>query len=941
LVLAAEVTRELQQSYGLDDVVFTGIQETGRSFGQHLPFYVYALNAEELPRLEGASSLVHSVANRVFQETGIPTSGYVENHPDINVRDYPFLISTKRLSLANGTVPIKVNDTTIDVGVYETARKTTALNLYMRGHKFAIQTLWSRILQEAIERTPGLDYEYDSLGKGIMVTVNQGMIRDYLPRWADKGTREAALECMKVSKDALQKLTLKDMDFPLFEPVRYVDLDPRVGMDGTAHALTPVRTKMSCPPQLNLWFLRKRLYEVVQEWSRSHNKLALQFHIQRGKMRLKPNSVHLDVILDQATDNEIEQARAFFEDQGIKVSAELQRLIEEARNGGLARVRPHHLSAGYQRKETYIVPIKLLVPIITQENWYLFSKIIKVEGGNERVPKIYQTLTKYNSETLACLNHAIANALAAELRPKLLWEGGETTVNFVPGPLTLRTRGADSLNIAGFQTVKINVPTVAVKNADTGALKWVQPGELYDVAKGDAYPDEPLEILSKPEQFEKRLKVAIIHPDFRGNSSIQTLLGGNRGPRICEAIVTGNLDIIDPEGRRRSQERGNKDPLKNSDRILKAMYSFFGYNPKNITSRTYKVEDTALDTAGNPSGYLEKMEEALQDDSDLFIVFLPSSNLKYVRDRTYYATYGFAFQHNKQVIHYRPGTWKGRMETYALAYSLLAHMTKRFGGSIYATNTSELWSKVRLPPEYETVRKPLSVYVDFGPWNGSSVGLITAAGNDFASSTCMITLQADNNEDLFGRIDDTLSKIIKNGHYDLLLTMRDSGFRQAELMRVSDVADQTSVPTLAVSTTRSGGLSAWKFRKGYARDRLSVTAPYGTALLTPDDAVELFPHNTGLEYEESGGLWKSIRLRKEQAYPATIRVDPEWIAHLGLCLSSTADYMSDPTRMKYPSFLAKASKLNEFILNGVFADTPQRIDSSIGTILSFNSGQID
>jgi len=331
----------------------------------------------------------------------------------------------------------------------------------------------------------------------------------------------------------------------------------------------------------------------------------------------------------------------------------------------------------------------------------------------------------------------------------------------------------------------------------------------------------------------------------------------------------------------------------------------------------------------------------LQDGYDLFIVFLPSSMLRYVTDRVYYATYGFAFQHGKRVIHYRPGTWKGRMETYALAYSFLAHLTKRFGGSIYATDTRELWSRVRLPPEYETVRKPLSVYVDFGPWNGSSVGLITAAGRDLSSSTCMVTIQADSDEDLFGHIDETLSKLIEKGHYDLLLTMRDSGFRQAELTRVSDVAEQTGVPTLAVSTTRSGGLSGWKFRKGYAKDKLSVTAPYGTALLTPDDAVELFPHNTGLEYEQSGGLWKSIRLKKEQAYPATIRVDPDWIARLGLCLSSTADYMADPSRMKYPSFLARASKLNEFILSGVFLDTPQKVDPSMGTILSFDSGLID
>ncbi len=928
-------------SYIPDDVVFTGIQETGRSFGQHLPFYVYALNTKELPRLEGVSSLVHSVANKVFQTTGIPTSGYVENHPDINVRELPFLISTKRLSLANGTVPIRVNDATVNVGIYETEHNTTALNLYLRGHKFAIQTLWSRILQESIEKTPGLKCEYDSFGRGIMVNVSQELIRNYLPHWADKGAREGALESMKVSQDALEKLTLKDVDFPLFKPERYVDLDPRVGIDGTAYALTPVRTKMSCPPQLSLWFLRKRLDNVIQEWSRSHNKLALQFHIQIGERHLKPNSVHLDVILDQATDNEIDQAKSFFEDQGIKVSAELAESLEESRRGGLARVQPHYLSAAYQRKETYIVPIKFMVPIVTLENWYLFSKIIRVNGGNERVTKIYQTLTKYNSETLACLNHAVSNALASELKPRLLWEGGESIINFVPGPLTFRINETSSLSLAGFQTLRVEVPKVAIKNKDTGALKWVSPGELYEIAKGAAYPCEPLEILSKPIQFEKQLKVAIIHPDFRANSSIQTLLGGNRGPRICEAIVTGDLDIIDPERNRRNQRRSNIDPLKNADKILESIYSFFGYNPKNVTLKKYKVEDTALDKAGNPEGYLKKMDEALQDDTDVFIVFLPSSSLKLVRDRTYYATYAFAFQHGRRVIHYRPGTWKGRMETYALAYSFLAHLTKRFGGSIYATNTNDLWSRVRLPPEYETVHKPISVYVDSAPWNGSSVGLITAAGSDFSNSTCMVTLQADTQEDLFGRINDTLSKIIERGHYDLLLTMRDAGFRQVELMRLTDVAEETDTPTLAVSTTRSGGLSAWKFRKGYTKDKLSVTAPYGTALLTPDDAVELFPHNTGLEYQESGGLWKSIRLRKEQAYPATIRVDPDWIAHLGLCLSSTADYMSDPARMKYPSFLAKASKLNEFILNGVFADTPLRIDPILGTILSFDSGQID
>ena len=60
-----------------------------------------------------------------------------------------------------------------------------------------------------------------------------------------------------------------------------------------------------------------------------------------------------------------------------------------------------------------------------------------------------------------------------------------------------------------------------------------------------------------------------------------------------------------------------------------------------------------------------------------------------------------------------------------------------------------------------------------------------------------------------------------------------------------------------------------------------MTAPYGTALLTPDDAVELFPHGTGLEYEESGGLLKPIRLRKD----ARLSLMSKILLDLGECIS--------------------------------------------------------
>lgn len=940
MVLARELSEKTGR-YGLDDVVFTGIQEREQSFGQHLRFYVYTLKTEDLPSMVGPSSVVHIVANKIFQTTGIPASGYVENYPDVNVKERPFLITTKALPAKSGTMEARINDITTKVGLYETQYRTTAVNLYFRGHKFAIQTLWSRLLQEAINRTAGMTYEYDSVHAGIMVKIRPDMVQDYLPRWADRATARAAVETLSVNEDMLSKLQLKGVDISLFEPERYVDLDPRVGIDGTAYALSPVRTRMESPARLNLWFLRKGLPDVFQEWYRSHNKLALQFRIEWNGVRLKPNSVHLDVILDKANDNDVERAKSFFVDQGIKTEGQLASLIEGAREGGLARVRPHHLSSDYQRKVSYVVPIRLLIPIITQENWYLFSKIIRVSGGNERIPKLYQSLVKYNSETLACLNHAVAEALSTELRPKLQWDGGETTIEFLRGPLAFHSREPSGMGLAGFQLMRCVLPSVAVRNRDTGLLKWISPSDLYPLVKGEAYADEKLEVISKATAFEKRLRVAIIHPEFRNNSTIQTLLGSNRGPKICEAIVTGNIDIVDPSGARRSQDRSNNDPLKNADRIMQTMYDFFGYTPSNVKAKHYKVEETSLDPSGSPTGYLDKMSEALQDDADLFVVFLPFTKLKYVSDRVYYATYAFAFQHGKPVIHYKPGTWKGRTETYALAYSFLAHATKRFGGAVYSANVNNLWSRVKLPPEYQSVRNPLCVYIDSGPWNDSSVGLITAAGEEFSRSTCHVTLQAESDSELFGRIEDTLQSLIQRGRHDLLLTMRDTGFRQGELARVTDVAEETGVPNLAVSTTRSGGLSAWKFRKGYGRDKLSLTAPYGTALLTPDDAVELFPHNTSLESEDAGGLWRSIRLRKEQAYPATIRVDPDWLAHLGLCLASTADYMSDPTRMKYPGFLARAGRLRDFVLNNVFAQAAQRADAELGTMLSFDSGLID
>jgi len=920
-----------------EDVVFTGVREEGRSFGKHLEFYVYSLNVSDLPRRVAISSFVHSTASAIFERTGVPAGAYVDNYPEFGIRERPFIIATAPLALSDSSIRVKAVDQIVPVEVYETGRKTTLVNLYFRGQRFAVQTLWSRILQQSMKSTEGFAYEYDVVHHGISVRIDKKLLRRHLPDWADKRVAQNALDVTDIDPDSLEKLRLKGCDFSLFEPQRYVDLDPRVGLDGTAYALTPVRTRMDCPSKLNLSFLKRGLSDALREWSRSYNRTKVYFRIEWQGRRLKPNSVHLETVIPQASEQDVQRARDFFTEQGLNLSPSIESLIEESMSEGLAVVRPHYLSEDYRRQVTFIVPLKIMIPIITQENMRLFSNLVSIEGGTKRLSQLYQTLTRFNSEATACFNHAVANAITNELHPILRWENGETIIRFIPGPVAYEADSDKRTTTSSFNIFALARPEVAVLNRETGMLEWIDAGKLYDVAVGKL-SEEPIQILACPEKFEQRTQIALIYPEYRSNFRVKEVFAASRGPNICKGIMLGDFDYLDPDGSKRSW---HKSPIKYIDQKMKQMYSFFGYDPSLVEVEDYKVDDLSIDEQGNPSGYIEQMRKALQHGVDLFVVFLPSSPVKHVRDRVYYATYAFSFEHGKPIMHYRPKTWKGFTELYGLAYSHLANMARRFGGEIFRVDTRGLWGRIKTSEKSESIKNPLCVYVDFGPWYGQNVGLITSTGADFSRTHCHITLQADNEGELFERIDKALKGLIEKGHHDFLLTMRDSYFRDVELKRINDVAGEVGIPTLPISTIKSGGLSAWKFRKRYAHGGLAITAPHGIGLSTPDDTIELFPHNIELEKMESGGLWRSIRLKKEQPYPATIRIDGTWIADLGMILASTAGYLTFPTRMKYPEFLRKADRLSELIQNSVFPTTATPADPKGGILTQFNANLID
>jgi hypothetical protein len=923
-----------------DNVVFAGIREDGRSFGQHLKFLVYTLRVDGLPRRVEISSFVHSVANMLFEKTGVPTGAYVDYSPTLQASKTPYIISTAPLPIPSGEVRLRAVDHVVTAEIFETGLKATLINLYSLGHRFAVQTLWSRILQQSMRITPGFRYEYDVVHHGIKVRIDKHLLKKHLPDWADELVRRNALDVSDVSEDALSMLRLKNRDFCLFEPERYVDIDPRVGIDGTAYALTPVRTRMECPTELNLRFLKQGLPDAIKEWRRPYNFTKVYFRMEWQGRRLKPNSVHLESVLPKAGDVEVQLAKEFFTEQGFAITQQLDRLIDESREQELAIVRPHFLSEDYRKNVSYVVPLKVLVPIITQENMRLFSKLITLENtGTEKLSKIYQTLTKFNTEATACFNHAVANAITKELRPTLAWEDGQKLINFIPGPIVFKPSSEKHAFSGGFYAFGLTRPRVAVLNRETGMLEWVDPSGLYYFSIGELDFDEPLQILSKPDKFDQKMEVALVHPEYRTSyRQIKTELACSRGPNICEGIMNGDFKLLDPTG---SRHRWNKSPLKFLDEKMPRMYSFFGYEPAGIKVEHYTVDDLGVDDQGVALGYINKMKDALRHGVDLFVIFLPNTPIKYIRDAVYYSTYAFAFQHGKPVMHYRAGTWKGFTELYGLAYSHLATMARRFGGEIFKVDAQELWGRIKKTDEPYSIQNPLCVYVDFAPWHGQSVGLITSTRADFSKTYCHITFPGTSQDDIFNNIETVLKDLLKKGHHDFLLTLRDSYLRETEIKRIEDVADEAGIPSLPISTIKGGGLSAWKFRKPYRRNGLTVTAPLGVGLSAPDDTVELFPHNIELERMVSGGLWRSIRLKKEQPYPATIRIDDMWIASLGMILASTAGYLPFPTRMKYPEFLVKAERLAELVENSVFQETVSPNDSRSGVLIQFNANLID
>ena len=927
---------ELQSELSAGDAVFTAIYEKGRTFGKQLTYYVYTIKNEELPARVSLASFVHKIANKLYVEHGVPAGGYAENDDG---RDVGYIVTTDRLELPNGEVSTLVGDKQYKVGIYETNRDVTLLNLYSRGHKFAIQSMWSRIIQSEINSKDGLKCDYSQ--HGIYATIDREILQEYLPSWADDEVKELALEASSVPYDAFRKLRLSGTDITLFAPKRVIDLDPKVATDGTAYAITTLRTIMESPSDLNLHFLRESLEKASRLWDRSFNKHKIMFKIVWKGVRLRPNAVHFGHVIRDANEQDVQQAYRFFEDQGYTITEEVRKLIDESRSEGLAVFLPHYMSSEFRKSSNYVVPLRLAVPIITPENLHLYKDVVSLEYGFERLPKLYSAITKITTDVAACLINAMDNAFTAELHPVVRWEKGSIPVEFIYGPMTFSSKNENNQVFEGFRAERLPEKSVFILNKETGAPVPISPSLLYNFAKGEKDMDRPFTIYRSPERFKRKLVIGIVHPDFRSNIKIGNMLVGNRGPQICQGVLTGKFDLIDPRKRYESALPSDKLSIKNIPSVLHSMYRFFDYTPDNVEVISLPVKDPrALDPNGSPKGYIEAMEKGMNQRVNCFVVFSPDVPSSYVRDRIYYGTYSFSFQNKIPVIHYRAKTWKAGVELYGLVYSVLAHMVKRFDGTVFKADVGDLWSSIIEGSAAGSFKNPLSVYVDFGPWDGYKVGLITATGSDFTESSCHVTLQAENDEELFGKIDDALKILVKKKQHDFLLTMRDSYFRSVELERMNDVAAELQIPTLPISTVKSGGVAGWKLRNAYrSKGKLRTSPPYGIYMTTPDDSVELFPHDIQLGTDM--GIWRSIRLKKEQPYPASVKVGRDWIAKLGMVLASTAEYLPFPSRMKYPKFLRAADKLAEMVNAGVFSTLTTPDDPLSGFYKSFSAGLID
>ena len=130
------------------------------------------------------------------------------------------------LPIERSTVSFRLGDMEHEAKV-EPVAQIHRPNLWDPGDRAALAAILSSTIRHEIERHPGLDYRYGR-GAGMLTLSDAAVLSRYCPPWYDRASPKELASLWE-----LQHVPrLKGEGAPLFQPYRYIELQPSVGLRG-------------------------------------------------------------------------------------------------------------------------------------------------------------------------------------------------------------------------------------------------------------------------------------------------------------------------------------------------------------------------------------------------------------------------------------------------------------------------------------------------------------------------------------------------------------------------------------------------------------------------------------------------------------------------------------------------------------------------------------
>nr|MDO8099993.1 hypothetical protein [Candidatus Njordarchaeota archaeon] len=854
-----------------DQVVYTCIRETGRSFARRdLTFPIYSVEARAASSLSYAA--INRAAYRLFESNEIPTGVFCENNRY-------FLISTKSFDTRSMKVEVEGQD--IEVEIKPTKFGRSPMGLYIKGQKFAIQNIWTRSLTNAM-RKEAVEHGFDPV-HGLFASASENELRNHVPSWLPERRADELFSHLQLDAGRL----VLDDGTKLVEPRRYVDVDPKIGLTGKAYVMVNLKTRMLPPDDFTFRRIIGR-----RQWDRFSLNPDLMFELRAHGRRLRfPRTVMLESIINGPAKNvpykgttAAESITRLLRQNGITLSSTEIQNIEDSDK--ICYVVPYVFP--YERSEPIPMIPSYMLPILTTSNFYIFEKM----AGVKELAKDYHFLVSMPTEVKAALTETICRYLSEKLHPELLVEGSRISIDLVPGPVTFIRREQ--------QRSKLHREITGLKTYEIDDFRFVELPEVKIFIRKDNTPqDVSLSALSD----------YVFSEGCRAHVVSRILKDGVRLALVCPQIYKKASSLIqntfsfDPEKVMPASQRGKGHPLKNLDYKLLRLQNFFEAKPFDVKlielpAGRYRPED-----------YEEGMKDGIARGCDAFLVVMPLRVDRETQDEIYVRTYNFALANDVPVIHYNADTWNRGQAYYHVVFTALAHLNNRLAGLTYYVN---LGGSASFLNKYAA---PRFVAIDLAQQKKDNVGLVTATGPSLEDVEILLTARTKGINDAVQKVGEILLDMTKELSPDLLIILKDNHFQSVEYHGLSLPYEKLKTHVLAIEVLKSGNLSGFGLTAKGRGGGIKPTVPYGTSVITPDGDVHLFPHLTDLSF----GIWSSIRYSVTHALPGDeMMYLPEDIAMLGAALSATGSHHINPERTKFPDLLGKADKAADLLARGGF-----------------------